>query len=61
MVELAISRISRPNQPHENISVPTELIKRDSCSPIPLSGPLSREHPTENAARPVVLPPRLNR
>jgi DNA-binding LacI/PurR family transcriptional regulator len=61
MVELAISRIGHPNQPHQHISVPTELIKRDSCSPIPLSVPLPREPLTESAARPLVLPSRVKR
>ena len=34
MVELLIDRIANPNQERQQLVVPTELIKRDSCRPI---------------------------
>ncbi len=54
MVELAISRIAQPVQPRRQVSIPTELIKRDSCrqllvSPKPLPEP---------SAPQIALPPR---
>ncbi|MGH9469954.1 MAG: LacI family DNA-binding transcriptional regulator, partial [Terriglobia bacterium] len=33
MVELALSRIAQPDRPAQQITVPTELIKRESCLP----------------------------
>src|ERR1035437_6084243 len=34
MVELLISRIANPSQERQQVTLPTELIKRDSCRPI---------------------------
>jgi DNA-binding LacI/PurR family transcriptional regulator len=34
MVEMILSRIANPVQPRQSITVPTELIKRDSCLPV---------------------------
>jgi DNA-binding LacI/PurR family transcriptional regulator len=34
MVELLVNRIGNPSQQHQRVTVPTELIKRDSCRPI---------------------------
>ena len=34
LVELVLSRIARPDQEPQRITVPTELIKRDSCGPL---------------------------
>jgi DNA-binding LacI/PurR family transcriptional regulator len=33
LVELALNRISQPDQPPQRVTVPTEFIKRDSCRP----------------------------
>jgi DNA-binding LacI/PurR family transcriptional regulator len=41
MVELLVSRIANPSQERQQVTLPTELIKRDSCRPI---------HPSENVA-----------
>jgi len=57
MVELAISRIHHPNQPHQQIIVPTELIKRDSCGRV--SG--SKRYRTDEPAQSVAPPQRVNR
>ena len=35
MVELVLSRIAKPNQPQQHVTIPTEFIKRDSCRAIP--------------------------
>jgi len=53
MVELAISRVAQPHQPRRQVSIPTELIKRDSCRQIVSSRPLS-----EDSAPQIALPPR---
>jgi DNA-binding LacI/PurR family transcriptional regulator len=37
MVELVLSRIAKPDQEPQRITVPTELIKRDSCRALQLS------------------------
>jgi DNA-binding LacI/PurR family transcriptional regulator len=34
LVELALNRISQPDQPPQRVTVPTEFIKRDSCRPL---------------------------
>jgi DNA-binding LacI/PurR family transcriptional regulator len=34
MVELLVNRIGNPSQEYQRVTVPTELIKRDSCRPI---------------------------
>jgi hypothetical protein len=36
-VELVLSRIANPDQEPQRITVPTELIKRDSCRALQLS------------------------
>jgi DNA-binding LacI/PurR family transcriptional regulator len=37
MVELLVNRITNPSQERQQVTLPTELIKRDSCRPISLS------------------------
>jgi DNA-binding LacI/PurR family transcriptional regulator len=37
MVELLLNRIASPGQEPQQVTLPTELIKRDSCRPIPYS------------------------
>ena len=37
MVELLLSRIANPDQEPQRVTVPTELIKRDSCRALRLS------------------------
>lgn len=56
MVELAISRIGRPNQQHRQIIVPTELIKRESCTQVPTTAEVVTEGVGESSS-----PRRLNR
>jgi DNA-binding LacI/PurR family transcriptional regulator len=34
MVEMILSRIAKPDQPPQRVTIPTEFIKRDSCRPI---------------------------
>jgi DNA-binding LacI/PurR family transcriptional regulator len=34
MVELLVNRIANPSQARQQVTLPTELIKRDSCRPI---------------------------
>jgi DNA-binding LacI/PurR family transcriptional regulator len=34
MVELLINRILDPNQERQQVILPTEIVKRDSCRPI---------------------------
>lgn len=55
MAELAISRIGNPAQPHQQITVPTELIKRDSCAQVPVSG----EPAADGLARQIAPAPAL--
>jgi DNA-binding LacI/PurR family transcriptional regulator len=57
MVELAISRIGHPNQQRQQISIPTELVKRDSCAQVPARAELVSEGAIEQSA----VPRRLNR
>ncbi|MGB7548473.1 MAG: LacI family DNA-binding transcriptional regulator [Terracidiphilus sp.] len=41
MVEMILNRIANPNQEPQCITIPTELIKRDSCRPIPASSDIA--------------------
>jgi DNA-binding LacI/PurR family transcriptional regulator len=34
LVELVLSRIAKPDQGPQRVTVPTELMKRDSCGPV---------------------------
>jgi DNA-binding LacI/PurR family transcriptional regulator len=34
MAEMILNRIANPTLPQQNVTIPTELIKRDSCQPI---------------------------
>jgi DNA-binding LacI/PurR family transcriptional regulator len=38
MVEMILNRIANPAQEPQRITIPTELIKRDSCQPIRMPG-----------------------
>ena len=38
MAELLLSRIAKPGLEFREISIPTELIKRESCQPIAVTG-----------------------
>ena len=38
MGELILSRIAKPGLEFRQITVPTELIKRESCQPLAVSG-----------------------
>jgi DNA-binding LacI/PurR family transcriptional regulator len=48
MVEMILNRIANPNQEPLNITIPTELIKRDSCQPLSVSGNATFKQPAEN-------------
>lgn len=48
MAELVLSRISNPLSDPKRVTIPTELIKRDSCSK---PKPASRKNPTHEEAR----------
>jgi DNA-binding LacI/PurR family transcriptional regulator len=37
LVELVLNRIAKPDQGPQRVTVPTELIKRDSCGPVSTS------------------------
>jgi DNA-binding LacI/PurR family transcriptional regulator len=48
MVELILNRIANPAQAPQRITLPTELIKRDSCRPTSNSGDSNRKQTEEN-------------
>ena len=37
MAEMILNRIADPTLPQQSVTIPTELIKRDSCRPLPAS------------------------
>lgn len=48
MVETILNRIANPDQKPQRITIPTELIKRDSCRPISSSSDQPLKHTVEN-------------
>lgn len=44
MVELVLKRIGNPEHDPQNLIVPTQLIKRDSCAPPPAAARSNRKH-----------------
>ncbi len=51
MVEMILNRIANPDQVPQRITVPTELIKHDSCREYSASDRPALVHTTENAER----------
>lgn len=49
MVETIISRITLPDGPPQRVLIPTELIRRESCRPVPVSIGTPFEKPLKNA------------
>ena len=50
MVEVLLSRIARPGQKSQRITVPTELVKRDSCRPVSAPAVVTRDEALRSAA-----------
>ena len=48
MVELLLNRIAKPGQPPERVTIPTELIKRDSCRRRSSAHPVERRGKSTN-------------
>lgn len=48
MVEMILNRIAKPDQEPQCITIPTELIKRDSCRSIPASREITFEQTIQN-------------
>jgi len=49
MAELILSRIAKPGLEFREISVPTELIKRESCQAIAVTGSVALENVQQSA------------
>jgi DNA-binding LacI/PurR family transcriptional regulator len=49
MAELILSRIAKPGLESREISVPTELIRRESCQPIAVTGTVAIENAPQSA------------
>jgi hypothetical protein len=59
MVEVLLNRIAKPGQKPQRITVPTELMKRDSCRQISNSQAGTREEAARLATVSVRSPDRL--
>jgi DNA-binding LacI/PurR family transcriptional regulator len=51
LVELVLNRIAKPDQGPQRVTVPTELIKRDSCGPVRASSGTTSNETRQRATR----------